>query len=78
MVKYNKKNQTFFLASGWLLEGLSKQSLGFVNSRGYLAIELGLQMPAETDHLLWECLHSESNTLNTDSQGGNGQAALTD
>lgn len=29
----------FFLAITWLLEGLSKQSLGFVNSEGYLAIE---------------------------------------
>lgn len=29
----------FFLAVTWLLEGLSKQSFGFVNSEGYLAIE---------------------------------------
>lgn len=33
-----KVSLKFFLAITWLLEGLSKQSLGFVNSEGYLAI----------------------------------------
>lgn len=34
-----KVSLKFLLAITWLLEGLSKQSLGFVNSEGYLAIE---------------------------------------
>lgn len=34
-----KVSLKFLLAIAWLLEGLSKQSLGFVNSEGYLAIE---------------------------------------
>lgn len=34
-----KSEPDVFLGITWLLEGLSKQSLGFVNSQGYLAIK---------------------------------------
>lgn len=34
-----KSEPDVFLGITWLLEGLSKQSLGFVNSEGYLAIK---------------------------------------
>ncbi len=48
--------EKLLLAHGRLLEYLSKQSMCFVNSRGYLSITASR---CETDHLLWERIHRE-------------------